>query len=468
MAAQVVKLKRSSVPGKIPLITDIALGELAINTFDGKAFFKKDNGTESIVEVGTGAGGGGVGGGFTDPELLSLYNKNNNGNTATFNGTETRFQLRNAAGAIVSITNALRVIISVNGVIQKPNTGTPSTPFEGFYITANASSGYDLVFDTAPATSSDFFGVLGGAFAATAGTSGIKVLDDIKSQFNGALTAFTLKYDTVNYAPQYPNAVIVSVGGVLQVPTSAYSISGSTITFTSAPPTGATFYAVSLEIGTAAQGVTSITASTPLSSTEGITPVISIQDGSTSQKGAVQLEDSTSSTSTTKAATPNSVKSAYDLANAALPNAGGTMTGAITFAGGQTFPGSLATTGGTLTGDITLNAQADVRFADSDSSHWVAFQAPSSVTANVTWTLPATDATVSGHALKSNAAGVLSWGTAGGATGGGGDDVFYENSQNITTDYSITAGKNAMSAGEITIQPGVTVTVGPGQSWVIV
>ena len=40
-----------------------------------------------------------------------------------------------------------------------------------------------------------------------------------------------------------------------------------------------------------------------------------IQSGTTSQKGLVQLEDSTSSTSTTKAATPNSVKSAYDLAN---------------------------------------------------------------------------------------------------------------------------------------------------------
>lgn len=42
-----------------------------------------------------------------------------------------------------------------------------------------------------------------------------------------------------------------------------------------------------------------------------------VQDGTTSQKGAVQLEDSYSSTSTTKAATPNSVKSAYDLANTA-------------------------------------------------------------------------------------------------------------------------------------------------------
>lgn len=45
---------------------------------------------------------------------------------------------------------------------------------------------------------------------------------------------------------------------------------------------------------------------------------IAIQDATTAQKGAVQLTDSTSSTSTTTAATPNSVKTAYDLANAAI------------------------------------------------------------------------------------------------------------------------------------------------------
>jgi len=46
---------------------------------------------------------------------------------------------------------------------------------------------------------------------------------------------------------------------------------------------------------------------------------VGIQDGTTAQKGAVQLENSTSSTSTTTAAVPASVKSAYDLANAAIP-----------------------------------------------------------------------------------------------------------------------------------------------------
>ena len=55
----------------------------------------------------------------------------------------------------------------------------------------------------------------------------------------------------------------------------------------------------------------------------------------TGAAGVVQLSTSTSSTSTTLAATPSAVKSAYDLGAAALARSGGTMTGAITFAGAQ-------------------------------------------------------------------------------------------------------------------------------------
>jgi len=61
------------------------------------------------------------------------------------------------------------------------------------------------------------------------------------------------------------------------------------------------------------------------------------------------------------------------------------------------------------------------------------------------------------------------WGQlGGGATGGGGDTVFVENSQNVTVNYTITANKNAMSAGDITIDTGVTVTLPTGSRWVIV
>jgi hypothetical protein len=61
-----------------------------------------------------------------------------------------------------------------------------------------------------------------------------------------------------------------------------------------------------------------------------------------------------------------------------------------------------------------------------------------------------------------------SWGTLGGATGGGNDQIFYENGQNVTTNYTISGTKNAMSAGPITIDGGATVTVDTGANWVIV
>lgn len=56
----------------------------------------------------------------------------------------------------------------------------------------------------------------------------------------------------------------------------------------------------------------------------------------------------------------------------------------------------------------------------------------------------------------------------GGATGGGSDDVFIENSATVTTNYTITSGKNAVSAGPITINSGITVTVPSGSNWAIV
>lgn len=59
------------------------------------------------------------------------------------------------------------------------------------------------------------------------------------------------------------------------------------------------------------------------------------------------------------------------------------------------------------------------------------------------------------------------WGSVGGATGAGGDQVFYENDQTVTTSYSITSNKNASSTGDIEISTGVTVTVPTGSKWVI-
>ena len=61
------------------------------------------------------------------------------------------------------------------------------------------------------------------------------------------------------------------------------------------------------------------------------------------------------------------------------------------------------------------------------------------------------------------------WGAVGGgATGGGSDQVFIENDQTVTTDYTISTNKNAVSAGTLTVNSGVTVTVPSGARWVVV
>jgi hypothetical protein len=59
-------------------------------------------------------------------------------------------------------------------------------------------------------------------------------------------------------------------------------------------------------------------------------------------------------------------------------------------------------------------------------------------------------------------------GSGGGATGGGTNQIFYENDLTVTTDYTITTSKNAGTFGPVTINSGVTVTVPTGSTWSIV
>lgn len=103
--AQVIKIKRSAVASKIPATTDLALGELAMNTNDGKLFMKKNNGTDAIVEIGAaqtasnvGASGVGVfnqktGNNFEFKKLVAGTNM-----TVTDNGTTVTLDAASGGG----------------------------------------------------------------------------------------------------------------------------------------------------------------------------------------------------------------------------------------------------------------------------------------------------------------------------------------------------------------------------------
>jgi hypothetical protein len=85
---------------------------------------------------------------------------------------------------------------------------------------------------------------------------------------------------------------------------------------------GADFVGTVTTVSSATAALTVATATT--------TPALTLRSATTSVNGIVQLSDSISTTSSILAATPTAVKTAYDLANAALPKAGGTVTGDIT------------------------------------------------------------------------------------------------------------------------------------------
>jgi len=126
--------------------------------------------------------------------------------------------------------------------------------------------------------------------------------------------------------------------------------------------------------------VTSVSGSAPISVATGTTtPVISVSAASTSAAGVVQLSDSTTTTSSVLAATSTAVKSAYDLANAAMPKSGGTFTG-----------------------DVTLGASRSVIFEGSTDDEFETTLTVADPTADRTITLPNATGTV---ALTSDLSG---------------------------------------------------------------
>jgi len=99
-------------------------------------------------------------------------------------------------------------------------------------------------------------------YVGTAPLSGdYRKLDDISGTFDGNETEFALTVSTVAVTPPKETTLLISVGGILQEPVSAYTLSGSTITFTAAPESGADFFGVMLgeatTIGTPSDGTIS-------------------------------------------------------------------------------------------------------------------------------------------------------------------------------------------------------------------
>lgn len=120
--------------------------------------------------------------------------------------------------------------------------------------------------------------------------------------------------------------------------------------------------------------ITSITATSPLTGggTSGDV-TLGIQAGSTTQSGALQLTDSTSSTSTTTAATPNSVKTSYDLASAAVAKSTVTTKGDL-----------IAATANATVSRLGVGTNGQILTADSTAATGIKWATPAAATSGLT------------------------------------------------------------------------------------
>jgi hypothetical protein len=254
--ANSIKIKRSAVAAKVPLTTDLALGELAINTYDGKLYLKKDNGTESIITVNAGGGGSGdvVGPGSSTDNAITRYD--------------------GATGLLIQNSTATlddSGVVSVSGANISGLTASSAVATDGSYnlvSVANTGTG-DNVLATSPTLITPALGtpsaLVGTNISGTA--FGLSIGGNAGTVTDGVYTTDTSTVTNTMLAGSIANSKLVN---------SSITINGSV-----------TALGGSVNVGT----VTSVTGTSPISSTGGAAPDISISAAGTSTSGYLSSTD---------------------------------------------------------------------------------------------------------------------------------------------------------------------------------
>jgi hypothetical protein len=229
-------------------------------------------------------------------------------------------------------------------------------------------------------------------------------------------------------------------------------VTGTTITSTWANNT-LTDIASALTDSVAADGQTPMTGDLDLNTNK----VINLEPG-TVAGNAVEYDQFVNATTTAVNITGGTINGTTIGATTAASGRFTTLaaTGAFTAATTAAITGN-TTVGGTLvvTGNGSFNSTGALKIPAGTTA-----QQPTPVTGMIRF---------NSEINLYEGYGASAWGAlGGGATGGSGNQVFFENDQTVTVNYTITTNKNAMSAGPITINTGVTVTVPTGSVWTIV
>jgi len=341
-----------------------------------------------------------------------------------------------------------------------------------------------------------------------ANTGNYQIVDDIASGFNGSATSFALASGGIAITPAKSGQLLASINGVLQEPddsgSNGFKVSSSNIVFSSAPASGDTFWSVyqgqNVDIGTPSNDVVdtahikdnAITADKIAAgavvadiATGGISTAKIADDAVTVDKLANSINTAIAantaktgiSSAQTSAITANTAKTGITSAQANAITANTAKTGISSAQTSAITANTSKTTNATHSGEVTGSGaltiadnvvdEANLKVSNSATNgHFLSAQ--SGASGGMTWAavdaLPSQSGN-SGKFLTTDATNA-SWAVldtdANSTTKG-----LYEMANVISANYVIGNNNNAMSAGPITINSNVSVTVPSGSTWVI-
>ena len=327
------------------------------------------------------------------------------GGSATFNGSAYRFTISNAG------TVAEQHIVSINGVIQKPNTGT-SQPSEGF-----ALDGGDIIFSSAPSSNSDFFII----------TIGSTV--NLNTPSAGSVSTATIQN----------NAVVEAKIADANVTTA--KIADQAVDLTKLPHGTSSNDGKFLRANNGADPTfESVITDVVNDTSPQLGGNLSLNSNDINGTGNISISGNLSGDSLT-------LSNNTLLINGTQPN--------ISFVDSDANPDyQLLCNGGLFVIKDTTNS-ANRLVVNTDGHVDVTGNLDVGAGIDCTGTCTATSFAGDGSNLTGLASTVA-------------DGCVYENSQTISNNYTVGTNKNAMSAGPITIASGATVTVPSGSTYTIV